>query len=100
MSFSDFVRQEARLVILRTLNEQPDGRLNSSLLRDDLDERWGINKTREWVDEELKYLEGLSAVGLTTFGPIFIATLLKKGRDHVERRVIITGVKRPSPAEE
>jgi hypothetical protein len=96
MSMSDLIRKEARLIILKALNEQPDGRLNSELLRLTL-ETFGIMKTRDWVHDELGWLEDMSAVKLSEAGTTRIAALTTKGRDHVERRVIIEGVKRPSP---
>ena len=99
MSFADKLREEARLIILRAIDEQPDGRLNSSLLRDELDERWGINKGREWVHDELRWLADMGAVRTIIVGSVVIASITQKGRDHVERRAIITGVKRPSPPE-
>lgn len=100
MSMSDIERQHARLIILRDLAEQPDGRWNSALLREDLELRWAINHTRDWVHEELTYLADLGAVELLKMGSVLVATITQKGFDHVERRAVITGVKRPSPAGE
>lgn len=97
MSMDKIIREESRLVTLRVLAEQPDHRLNSSLLRDDLDARWGINKTRDWVHDELRWLADMGAVTVLPVGTVIIATLTAKGLDHVERRRIIEGVKRPSP---
>ncbi len=96
MSAADIQREHARLIILRELGEQSDNRLNSALLRDDL-QRWAINKPREWVHDELRWLAEMGAVTLLETGSVLIATLTQKGLDHVERRVVITGVKRPSP---
>jgi len=93
----DVIREHARLIILRDLAEQPDGRWNSEALREDLDGRWAINRTREWVHEELRYLESLGAVKLDAVASVLIATLTQKGLDHVERRLVIEGVKKPSP---
>lgn len=97
MSMTDIVREHARLIILRDLAEQPDGRWNSEALREDLELRWGITKTREWVHDELRWLADMGAVTLTEAKTVVIAAISQKGLDHVERRLVITGVKRPSP---
>lgn len=99
MSMDSRIREEARLVILRILYAQPDNRLTSTLIRDELDQVWGINRARAWVHEELAYLADLGAVKVTPQGTVQIAELLAKGSDHVERRAVITGVKRPSLSE-
>lgn len=98
MSFDTLVRQESRLIILRALEEQPDGRLNSELLRVTL-ETYGIGKSRDWVHDELNWLASMAAVTVVTAGTIRVAQLTAKGSDHVNRRLIIEGVKRPSRPE-
>jgi hypothetical protein len=98
MSMDDLIRREARLIILRTLYGEPDGRLNSELLRIALEE-FGITRIRAWVHEELTYLANLGAVIVHDAGSVRVAELTAKGRDHVERRIVIEGVKRPSPPE-
>ncbi len=97
MSMSDVIREHARLIILRDLAEQTDGRWNSEALREDLELRWAINRPREWVHEELRWLEMMGAVTLVATGSVLIAAITQKGLDHVERRIRIEGVKRPSP---
>ena len=93
----DIIRLDARLAMLKALAAQPDGRLNSRLLCDDLRERWGISKPIVWVREELRELEQLGAVKIEKdLPPLTIVRLTEKGRDHVERRIVITGVRRPS----
>ncbi|QGM46723.1 hypothetical protein [Methylocystis heyeri] len=99
MSADQIIREHARLIILRDLAEQPDGRWNSEALREDLEERWAITKTREWVHDELRWLAEMGAATVNEIGSVLIAKLTQKGLDHVERRRVITGVKRPSPAE-
>lgn len=97
MSFAEDVREEARLIILRALAEEPDERLNSSLIVRALD-RWNITRTRDWVHEELRWLADIGAVTVEPAGSVRLATLTKKGRDHVERRIVLDGVLRPSRA--
>jgi len=98
MSFAAMIEEEARLIILRTLADQPDNRLNSSLLRDDLANRWAINKSRDWVHLQLDQLAEMGAVKATRIETVVIAELTTRGLDHVERRTVIPGVKKPSPA--
>ena len=95
MSMDEIIRKEARLVMLRELDGQPDGRLNSALLQTVL-ESYGISKTRDWVHDELNWLADKSAVTVREMGSVRIASISQKGRDHVERRHVIEGVKRPS----
>lgn len=98
MSFDVHLRAEARLILLRALEEQPDGRLNSELLRLAL-ESYGITKSRDWVHDELNWLAEMGAVSLVVAGTVRVASLTAKGSDHVLRRVVIEGVKRPSRGE-
>lgn len=99
MNFAKIVEEESRLIILRTLAEQPDARLNSSLLQSDLAERWAINRSRDWVHLQIGELANLGAVTVVSAGSVQIATLTQRGLDHVERRLLLPGVKKPSPPE-
>ena len=92
------IREESRLIILRTLGEQVDGRLNSELLRAAL-ESYGIQRTRAFVHDELTYLREMGAVTVVDAGSVKVAQLTNKGTDHLERRLVIEGVKRPSRPE-
>jgi hypothetical protein len=98
MSMTQIIEREARLVILKALVEQPDSRLNSSLLQQTLT-TFGLSKSRDWVHEQLRWLAEIGAVALADAGTVRIASLTTKGLDHVERRIVIEGVKRPSPPE-
>lgn len=98
MSFDRLMREEARLIILRDLEAQPDGRLNSELLRVRL-ESFGINKSRAWVHDELNFLAEMGAVSVVTAATVRVAQVTAKGSDHVHRRLVIEGVKRPSRPE-
>jgi hypothetical protein len=96
MSVIDIQREHARLKLLVDLAEQPDHRLNSALLRRNLEDRWAIKKPIEWVHDELRWLQDMGAVSLIGSATVFIAQLEQKGLDHVENRVVISGVARPS----
>ncbi len=94
----DIIREEARLIMLRELAAQGNYSGNESLLQTAL-ESFGIAKARDWVREELRRLEDLGAIRITMAGNIIVATATMKGLEHVERRLIIEGIKRPSPQE-
>lgn len=89
------IREEARLILLRTLGDQVDERLNSELLRLSL-ESYGISRPRAWVHDELAYLAEMGAVTLADAGTVKVAILTEKGRRHIDRTTVIEGVKRPS----
>ncbi|OYU38622.1 MAG: hypothetical protein CFE33_15130 [Pseudorhodobacter sp. PARRP1] len=90
------IREDARLIILKALRDQTDERLNSSLLLEIIETFGGIRKTREWLHGELDWLAEMGAIKLNTAGSVKIATLTEKGAHHLERRIIIEGIKRPS----
>lgn len=95
-AFDQVMRAEARLIMLRSLDAEAAGRLNSEILRLHLDS-FGIPRSRDWVHEELRWLAEIGAVTLADAGSVRVASLTLKGRDHVERRLVLEGVKRPSP---
>lgn len=90
------IRKDARLIVLKALKDQTDERLNSAVLLEVIETYGGIHKTREWLHGELDWLAEMGAVKLTEAGSVKIATLTEKGAHHLERRIIIEGVKRPS----
>jgi DNA-binding GntR family transcriptional regulator len=96
MSLDQAIREEARLIMLRALADEPDHRLNSSLLVQVLG-NFAITRSRDWVHEELRRLADLGAVTIVEAGSVRVASLTEKGLDHVERRLVIEGVKRPGP---
>lgn len=97
MSFDDFATKDARLCILRELNRQVDGRLNESILAEVLS-TFGHNRSRDWLRTQLRMMEELGAVKIHEVGNYMVPAITRAGIDHVERRVVIEGIKRPSPA--
>lgn len=91
---SDLIAQDARLIILQELARQNDARLNEMSLTHVLD-AMGITRSRDWVRTQLNALADLDAVKLAGFGTVTIAELTRHGRDHVERRAMLSGVSRP-----
>lgn len=92
------MREEARLIILKALAKETNETLSSSMLVGVL-EMFGIYKERSWVHDELAWMAEADAVTLTDAGSVRIATLTEKGRRHLDRRIAIDGVKRPSRPE-
>jgi hypothetical protein len=94
--FRAFIAADVRLIILRELIGQADYRLNEVLLSRVL-ETFGHRKSRDYLRDQLRWLEEMGAVTLAEAGTVMIAQLTRRGRDHVERRVVIEGIARPSP---
>lgn len=95
-NFANFEAEAARLCILRKLHEEIDGTSNETLLQHVL-EAFGHRASREWVRTQLRKLDEIGAVRISMLGGEYmIATLTRAGADHVERRSVIEGVKRPS----
>ena len=95
MSYQEAIAQDARLLILRELAKQVDGQLNEVALRRVLDV-YGIVRSRDWLVTQLNRLAELEALSVKNVGELQVATLMRPGRDHVEERMVISGVTRPS----
>lgn len=95
MSYSDLLVQDARLVILRVINEMPSQRANSSVLCSILDEKFGHTLSRVEVKEQLRWLEERELVEIEEAGAVLLATQREKGELVVRGRVTVEGVKRP-----
>ncbi|RFC63617.1 hypothetical protein DYI37_11470 [Fulvimarina endophytica] len=98
--YPEYQRKDARLVMLRALNEQDDDRLNETMLLKYL-ENFGYRKTRDFVRTELEAMKELGAVILHTApGADFVtAEITERGTRHCERLVTIAGIARPSRRE-
>ncbi|MCX5497313.1 hypothetical protein OSH11_21630 [Kaistia dalseonensis] len=94
-----WLREEARLIILKALAGETDETLSSSMLERELRERFGIKRERSWVHGELDWLAEHGAVALTEAGTVKIAVLTAKGQRHLDREIAIEGVRRPSRPE-
>jgi ATP/maltotriose-dependent transcriptional regulator MalT len=95
-NYDDHLVRDARLIILKALAKQTDGRLNEALLTIELD-RFGHRRSREWVRTQLLKLQELGAIVVQEHGSVMIAGLTRLGLAHVERREMIDGVAKPSP---
>ena len=95
---ADALAADARLMILKELAGQTNGRLSDLLIRKVLD-LYGIARDRDWITTQLRKLEVLGAVELTEAGSVLIALITRIGRDHLEERLILSGVTRPADAD-
>ncbi len=92
--FSDFIRQDVRLVLLRLLVEMTAYRANSSVLTMALDS-YGHTLSRDQVKTELHWLAEQGALTLQDVGPVMVATLSERGQDIAAGRARVPGIKRP-----
>ena len=93
--YPEYQRKDARLTMLRALHEQPDDRLNETILLMTL-ASFGYRKTKEFVRTELRVMEELGAVRLHPAGEFLVAEITAAGSAHVERVSTIEGIARPS----
>ncbi|MET4199109.1 hypothetical protein ABIA95_003108 [Bradyrhizobium sp. LA8.1] len=91
----DIIREHARLIILHWLHQQSNYSSSDSMLQEVL-ESFAIAKSRDWIREELNWLVDMGAATKVSAGTAVIVTLAPKGIEHVERRLLIEGIKRPS----
>lgn len=94
--FTETLREHLRITILRLLDEQADCSLNESLLVDGTT-GWGFNPSRDRMRTELAWLQEQDLVEVEDMDGFMIATLTQRGSDVVNRRVVVPGVKRPTP---
>lgn len=98
-NYDDFIAEDIRLIILRALAGEDNGSMHEGRLEFEL-KRFGYTKTREFIRNQLTWLETeVAAVHTTIAGTVMIATLRKAGRAHVERARFLPNVKRPSDAD-
>ncbi|WP_395815205.1 hypothetical protein [Devosia sp.] len=94
--YEEALVRDARLVILKALAAQTDGRLNEAILERELD-RFGHRRSREWVRTQLLKLAELGAVTVMEAGTVMVASITRLGLAHCERREVVDGIARPSP---
>ena len=92
------IASDARLYILKELAAQTDGRLNVILLQRLLEQRYGINRARDWIETQMRKLADLGAANLIEAG-LLVAEITRDGRDHLASRAVIVGITRPSEVE-
>lgn len=98
MSYEARIAEDARLFILKELAAQTDGRLNEILLQRLLEARYGIARSRDWVQTQMRKLAELETVVLVE-AAFLIAQIERAGRDHLASRSIVAGITRPTEIE-
>lgn len=94
MSYDAKVNEDGRLIILKELVRQVDGRMNEVSLMRVLD-AFAIRRSREWVRTQLLKLAELGAIETSEAGTVMIAHVTKLGRNHVAEREVVVGITRP-----
>lgn len=96
MNYSDYQAEDARLVILKELVLQLDGRLNEANLEKVLD-AFGYRRPRAWIKEQLREMERLGAIAVYEAGSVLVAEITRAGLEHVNLRAAIAGIALPTP---
>ncbi len=96
MSISDTVSEHLRITLLRLLAETANYARNESILADST-EPYGFTPGRDRVRTELYWLQEQGLVSLDDDPGIIVATLTERGLDVANARVVVPGVKRPTP---
>jgi hypothetical protein len=94
MSYMTVIQEHLRLIILRALADEANYSHNDSLLTD-IAKGYGIDRGRDFVRAEIRWLEGVAALTVQDMGGTLIVTATQRGVDHAQRRVVIDGVQRP-----
>lgn len=94
--YQQFIIEDIRLIILRALAAEDNGTMHEGRLEFEL-QRFGYNKTREFIRNQLTWLESeVAAVRTSIAGTVMIATIRKAGRSHIDSARFLPEVKRPS----
>lgn len=97
MSWNEYVTEDRRLAILRTLDCAEGYSMNESVLQAAL-ERLGHKVSRDRVRTDIAWLaeQGLVESELVANGTVTVAKLTTRGQDVAAARTVHPGVKRPS----
>jgi len=97
-TLDDLMREDRRLVILRTLAEDVDYRLNTSILHGVVD-RFGHGVSRDVIEGDVAWLTENGLVTAETLGDgrVTVVTLTGRGLDVAQGHARHPGVKRPRP---
>ena len=94
-AYSDYKLRDLRLTMLKSLRAQGDRTANEKILQLEA-KQFGLAFPREVIREELRFLERLQAVVIREAGSVMIASLKRRGEDHLERLIELEGVDAPS----
>ena len=94
MSFKNLLKEDQRLVILRSLNEMPAYEANESIL-DTCLESYGHNISRDAVRTHLAWLQEQDLITIREMSAHQIAKLTGRGQDVATGQAAQPGVKKP-----
>lgn len=97
MSYSEFVCEDRRLVILRVLAESPEYTSNEYVLNDAL-KNYGHAIGFDRLRQDLAWLAEQGLLLLRQLPEIQVVTITTRGNDVAYGRSIVPGVKRPKPS--
>ncbi|WP_336288641.1 VpaChn25_0724 family phage protein [Bartonella sp. CB60] len=89
------IREEARLLILKGLFCERSETLSSAMI-ERLLYSYGIRRDRDFVHNELAWMEDQGAVTLKRVDSVLIAALTERGARHLDRSFSLSGIKRPN----
>lgn len=95
--FNDTYDADARLTILKALNDDPGKSLHHNLLLETM-KSFGFRRGLEHLQTQLTWLDEQGAVNLHRMGSVVVAELTQKGANHLTRDNMIVGIKQPSLA--
>lgn len=96
MNYQEHKTRDLRLVLLKSLSKQPGFKANETVLQIEA-EAFGHACSRDVIRSEMRKLEELGAASLAEAGSVLVATLTRRGKEHVEAKTVIDGVNQPSP---
>lgn len=94
--FSEFLRHDQRLVMLRILSELPQYRANSSVITSLLGE-FAHHPSRDQVKTDLVWLGEQGLLKVEDIGSVLVVTLTERGADVAAGRSSVPGVSKPRP---
>lgn len=98
MDYREHLATHRRLTLLRLLSAAAGYTANASLLTDAVNDL-GITSTRDQVISELTWLQEQGLVLIETIAGVTVVTITERGTDVANGRVVVPGVKKPSPGQ-
>ena len=98
MHYSEYANRDLRLVLLRALAMHPAFSANEVILAGEA-EAFGHARSRDAIRNELNYLAEAGAVTLKDAGTVKVASLTRRGLEHVQGKTVLEGINQPSPGE-
>lgn len=94
MSLKELLKEDQRLVILRSLHEMDGMEANESILDSCLD-AYGHRVSRDVVRTHMAWLAEQDLISIRELDDFKIATLTGRGEDVATGQAVVPGVKRP-----